>query len=127
MRKGIVKAIEYRKKENSITGLRNDILNVANQVFGNHNNCSSYFCDKKDDINYMERIETTDRVFFDNIMRPIRYLARYNSSLVLNVDSNIVESFNAIIAKLIGGERINFALKGSYAGRLCYCYCYKKY
>jgi len=117
MRKGIVKAIEFRKKENSITGLRNDILNVANYVFGNHNNCSSYFCDKKNDLNYMERIETTDRVFFDNIMHPIRYLARHSSSLILNVDSNIVESFNAIIAKLIGGKRINFALKGSYAGR----------
>lgn len=117
MRKGIVKAIEFRKKENSITGLRNDILNVANHVFGNHNNCSSYFCDKKNDLNYMERIKTTDRVFFDNIMHPIRYLARHSSSLILNVDSNIVESFNAIIAKLIGGKRINFALKGSYAGR----------
>lgn len=37
--------------------------------------------------------------------------------MILNVDSNIVESFNAIIAKVIGGKRINFALKGSYAGR----------
>lgn len=63
MRKDIVKAIEYKRKENSITGLRNDILNVANHVFGNHNNCSSYFCDKKNNINYMEKIETTDSVF----------------------------------------------------------------
>lgn len=50
-------------------------------------------------------------------MQPVRYLARHTSSLIQNVDSNIVESFNAIIAKLIGGKRINFALKGSYAGR----------
>jgi len=56
-------------------------------------------------------------VFKDGVMQSIRYLARHTSSLILNVDSNIVESFNAIIAKLIGGKRINFALKGSYAER----------
>ncbi|XP_060875891.1 uncharacterized protein LOC132949126 [Metopolophium dirhodum] len=122
MRKGIVKAIEYRKKENSVIGLRNDILNVVNHVFGDHSSCSKYFCDITDDnnsndINYMEKIFSTDRVFIDSVMQPIRYLARHTSSLILNVDSNIVESFNAIIAKLIGGKRVNFALKGSYAGR----------
>lgn len=117
MRKGIIKAIEYRKKENSVEGLRNDILNVANHVFGDHKNCSNYFCKKDDEINYMEKIESSDRVFFENLMRPIRYIARHSSSLILNVDSNIVESFNAIIAKLIAGKRINYALKGSYAGR----------
>lgn len=118
MRKGIIKAIEYRKKENSVEGLRNDILNVANHVFGYHDNCSNYFCNKKDDDNnYMEKIESTDRVFLENFMRPIRYIERHSSSLILNVDSNIVESFNAIIAKLIGGKRIHFALKWSYAGR----------
>lgn len=56
-------------------------------------------------------------VFIDSVMQPIRYLARHTSSLIQNVDSNIVESFNAIIAKLIGGKRIHFSLKGSYAGR----------
>jgi len=117
MRKGIVKAIEYRKKENSVSGLRNDILNVVNHVFGNHNSCSKYFCNKTDDINYMEKIVSTDGLFIDSVMQPVRYLARHTSSLILNVDSNIVESFNAIIAKVIGGKRINFALKGSYAGR----------
>lgn len=33
-------------------------------------------------------------------------------SLTRNVDSNIVESFNAIIAKLIGGKGIILSLKG---------------
>lgn len=56
-------------------------------------------------------------VFIDSVMQPVRYLARHTSSLILNVDSNIVESFNSIFAKLIGGKRINFVLKGSYAGR----------
>lgn len=36
-----------------------------------------------------------------------------------DVDSNIVESYNSIIAKVIGGKRVNYALKRSYVGR-CY-------
>jgi len=93
-----VKAIEYRKKENSVAGFRNDILNVVHHVFGNHSSCSKYFCNKTDDINYMEKIVSTDRMFIDSVMQPVRYLARHTSSLILNVDSNIVESFNSIIA-----------------------------
>ncbi|CAG4995154.1 unnamed protein product [Parnassius apollo] len=38
-------------------------------------------------------------------------------SLIENVNTNLVEYFNNVIAKFIGGKRINFALKRGYQGR----------
>lgn len=50
-------------------------------------------------------------------MKHIRYIARHSSSLLQDVNSNIVESYNSIIAKVIGGKRINYVMKRSYSGR----------
>jgi len=47
----------------------------------------------------------------------LRNLARHSSRLLQDVDSNIGESFNSIIAKFIGGKRINYALKNAYYTR----------
>lgn len=33
----------------------------------------------------------------------VRYLSRHSKSLIQDVDSNIVESYNSITAKVIGG------------------------
>ncbi|KAL5246402.1 hypothetical protein ACI65C_013810 [Semiaphis heraclei] len=51
-------------------------------------------------------------------MQPVRCLARHSRSLMHNVGSNVVESLNGIIAKLIGGKRVNFAMNKSYQGRV---------
>jgi len=51
-------------------------------------------------------------------VQPVRYLARHSRSLMHNVDSNVVESLNGIIAKLIGGKRVNFDMNRSYQGRV---------
>ncbi|CAG5053168.1 unnamed protein product [Parnassius apollo] len=44
-------------------------------------------------------------------------IAAKSRSLIEDVDTNNVECFNSVIAKFIGGKRINFALKGGYQGR----------
>lgn len=44
-------------------------------------------------------------------------LASHSPSLIHDVDSNAVERYNSIVAKLVGGKRINFSLKGSYQTR----------
>ncbi|KAL4127211.1 hypothetical protein QTP88_011402 [Uroleucon formosanum] len=121
IRKGIIKAIQYRKSNcHSINDLRNDIYNSINHVFGNHSNCALYFCNKpKEDINLLEKIQHTDNDFYVNMNSIIRQLGRHSKSLMQDVDSNIVESYNSIIAKVIGGKRVNYALKRSYVGR-CY-------
>lgn len=46
--------------------------------------------------------------------------------MISDVDSNVVESYNIIIAKVIGGKRINFAMKGLYVGR-CYAAAIAKF
>ncbi|KAL5242878.1 hypothetical protein ACI65C_010288 [Semiaphis heraclei] len=119
LRRGIVSAIKYRRQnKNTENDLRNDILNSIDHAFGQHDKCASYFCDKVEDVNYLEKIKSTDPNFYSNIMQPVRYLARNSRSLLQNVDSNVVESLNGIIAKLIGGKRINFAMSRSYQGRV---------
>lgn len=47
----------------------------------------------------------------------INRLARHTRSLILDVDSNAVERFNSIVAKMVGGKRINFASGQSYRYR----------
>jgi len=118
IRKGIVSAIMYRKSNgHSAIQLRQDIINSINHVFGYHDECASYFCESKSDQNHIEKIKSTDQDFYINMMKHIRNIARYSSSLLEDVDSNIVESYNSIIAKVIGGKRINYAMNRSYAGR----------
>lgn len=50
-------------------------------------------------------------------MHHVSYLAKHSRSLLQNVDSNVVESLNGIIAKLISGKIINFAMSRLYQGR----------
>jgi polyferredoxin len=38
-------------------------------------------------------------------------------SLIENVDINIVETFNAIVAKFVSGKRINYSQRSSYTSR----------
>lgn len=118
IRKGIVKAVKYRINNNhSVKCLQNDIINSVDHVFGEHSKCDSYFCDKPNEVNYVEKIKSVDFNFYSTIVKHIRYLARHSSSLLQDVDSNVVESLNGIIAKLIDGKRINFAKSRSYQGR----------
>lgn len=119
IRKGIVKAIQYRKSNShSANSLRDDICNSLNHVFGD-SSCALYFCEKPNEENFLEKIISTDNNFYLSMATIIRYLSRHSKSLIQDVDSNVVESYNSIIAKVIGGKRVNFAMKGSYVGR-CY-------
>lgn len=47
----------------------------------------------------------------------ISYLASNANSLIFDVDSNIAETFNSVIAKYVGGKRIHFTLRNSYQER----------
>lgn len=43
--------------------------------------------------------------------------ADYSKSLLFNSSNNSVEQLNSIIAKFVGGKRVNFCLKRSYQSR----------
>lgn len=122
LRGATTEAIKYRKKEEQadldrISALKNDIFNGPNHVFGDHANCACYFCSgtKDSEINMVP--EFKDCGLYDHIMKAVNYLANHSRSLIYDVDSNIVEQYHAIIAKFVGGKRINYCLRRSYQGR----------
>jgi len=39
-------------------------------------------------------------------------VAHHSSSLIYNVNNNMVEGFNSVIAKHVGGKRVNFSCRG---------------
>ncbi|KAF0740340.1 Uncharacterized protein FWK35_00011062, partial [Aphis craccivora] len=39
-------------------------------------------------------------------------VAYHAQSLIYNVNNNTVEGFNSVVAKFIGGKRVNFSLRG---------------
>lgn len=53
----------------------------------------------------------------EKIEKIVHNLARHANSLIHDVDTNVVESINAIICKYIGAKRINFCNRRSYGGR----------
>ncbi|XP_077285484.1 uncharacterized protein LOC143910762 [Arctopsyche grandis] len=124
MRKAIVGAIHFRKEEENTTqnekikNLRMDIKNSANHVFGDHVNCAAYFCKPEkntDHLNIVNELQACG--IWTDIQQYLLSLAGNADSLILDVTNNSVEQFNNVIAKFIGGKRVNFTARGSYQAR----------
>lgn len=122
LRVAVRKAIKHRKNEilsnvDKIALLRTDILNSPSHVFGEHKSCAGYFCSdsKPGDVNRIPELKESG--LYEEIMKPVGYLANHSRSLIFDVDSNSVEQFNSIVAKFVGGKRINFSMRRSYQGR----------
>lgn len=96
------------------TQLSKDIDNSLNHVFGDHHNCCDYFCNKKEERNYLQELGPTIK---SELKMLINRLSRNSKSLLIDVDSNVAERFNSIIAKTVGGKRINFSTGQSYRYR----------
>lgn len=116
LRYAIVKASNYRKNQN-VSELREDILNSPYHVFGQHEKCEKYFCtgakgNEKNDVPQLK-----DSGIFFKIMDAVGNMACNARSLQFNSNNNSVEEFNSIVAKHIGGKRVNFCLKRSYKTR----------
>lgn len=103
-----------------ITCLKNDISNILNHVSGDHEKCLEYFCQRK---NFQEKNYLLDfkncltllckiENYIENLIRDLNA-----NSLIRDVDSNIVEQFNLIVVKFVGGKRINLSQRGLYTGR----------
>ncbi|XP_031332942.1 uncharacterized protein LOC116163225 isoform X1 [Photinus pyralis] len=118
-RNAVIRAIAYRKSENNalddkIDNLKKDILNSPYHIFGRHVHCKDYFC-KGSDENKDDLVDIyTQNGILGGINTIIQRLADHASSLLYDTDNNPAETYNSIIAKLVGGKRINFSLKNSY-------------
>lgn len=55
--------------------------------------------------------------FLQEIQRAANTVAHKTESLLFDTDNNKVESFNSVIAKFIGGKRVNFCKRNSYQMR----------
>nr|XP_012139969.1 PREDICTED: uncharacterized protein LOC105662418 [Megachile rotundata] len=122
----ITRAATFRRNsdatwENKIAGLIKDLSNIPSHIFGEHKDCSSlpYFSNeeiKEGEENLVPQLQMAG--LYAKIEYAMKRIIDNAESVLYNYTSNSVESCNAVIAKMIGGKRINFAKRGSYQTRV---------
>ncbi|KAB0795633.1 hypothetical protein PPYR_12472 [Photinus pyralis] len=124
LRWAVCKAISFRKTEvnpfnEKVGNLKKDIRNCISHVFGEHKDCENlqYFCKESYIPNGSTVSDLKQTDLYDKLESFTNVLVRHASSLIYDVDNNTVEQFNSIIAKYIGGKRINYSKKRSYQSR----------
>ncbi|XP_054257576.1 uncharacterized protein LOC129005927 [Macrosteles quadrilineatus] len=124
LRTAVTKAVEHRKTNdsenvNNVSSLMKDIINSPSHVFGEHLKCREigYFCDgpKDNEKNYVPELKEAG--IYTEVMSTVGSLADHARSLMMKMNNNTAEHYNSIVAKFIGGKRVNFALKRSYKAR----------
>lgn len=125
LRTGVIAAIKHINEENTdlshgekITLLKKDISNGPSHVFGDHTKCNKYFCSGpkgENEINWVPLMKESG--FFQDILFIVERVVRNAESLILNMDNNVAESYNSVLAKFVGGKRINFTTRRSYSTR----------
>lgn len=95
-----------------ITGLEEDIMNAPAHYFGVHRNCKSYFCKKTTTPGASDTLKLLkdDGLYYEVLNLCQNYFAAHVKSLLKNYTNNPAEEFNSIVAKFIGGKRINYSL-----------------
>lgn len=121
IRKVINCAIKHHKLNDSdtttkINNLYADISNSINHAFGNHNDCKDYYCQSSRTSEDLTLTLRTCSIWF-RIKTIVTFVAAKSRSLINDADSNRVECFNSIVAKFVGGKRINFSMKRAYEAR----------
>lgn len=122
LRTAVRSAVRHWKTESlteseKILNVQRDVLNSPKHVFGDHTNCSSYYCtdDRKNEANDTLKA----KILMLKLQKNASQLANHSRSLLHNFTTNRAEQFNSVVAKTVGGKRINFSLKDSYSVR-CY-------
>lgn len=120
LRNVITGAIEHSRQlnvsmEEKIRTLKEDLRN--GHVFGSHDCCKSYCKNRNVDENLVPQLKACG--MWTDIYEHLGYLMQHTESLLLLETNNPAEQFNSIIAKFLGGKRVNYALRGTYESR-CY-------
>lgn len=122
LRTAVRSAIQFRKEqnhsvENKIENLQQDIINSPRHIFCDHTQCEDYYCtnERKSETNLTPRAQT----LMLKLQKNASQLAINSRSLLHCSTNNRAEQFNSIVAKMVGGKRVNFSIKDSYATR-CY-------
>lgn len=124
LRTAIKYAVLHRVQENTdfkekVENLKIDLSNVISHVFGEHKLCSElqYFNCKKKGIEHNYIPSMKECGLFDDIEICLNRLIYNAESLIINMDANIAEQYNAIVCKFVGGKRINFCGRRFYITR----------
>lgn len=123
LRYAITEAVKYWKNkedilyEEKLANLKKDLINGPNHVFGDHTNCSTYFCKgtKIGEINLVPVLKLLG--VWDEIVAAKSLVLFHAESLLYKLNNNAAESYNSILAKFVGGKRVNFSMRGSYSLR----------
>lgn len=115
----IVKAIKQHKNYSDVEFLFDDILRCHTHAFGDHTKCKAYFCTK---VGEVDKNKVSDGFFTSALWQRINFImqsvAAHSRSLIYDLDSNRVENVHSVVAKYVGGKRINFSKKKSYSLRV---------
>lgn len=93
-----------------------DIQAVHLHAFNNHTKCKSYFCNSPQSEENIP-LDFFTSALWQRICYYINSIAGHSRSLVHDVDSNVVESFHSIVAKFVGGKRVNYSSRRGYQTR----------
>lgn len=89
-------------------------------VFGNHTRCrDDSFCTKKyadpPEVDHTPELDAAN--IFVDIFKSLDPLVQKADRLTANMTNNQAERYNALVAKFVGGKRVDFSKRGGYEGR----------
>lgn len=123
--KGVKTAAKHWRESNlslgeKINNLEEDIMNAPLHYFGVHTGCKSYFCSKTTTAAALDNLQLLkdDGLYYEIMNLCQVYFGGNAISLLVNETNNPAEEFNNIVAKYLGGKRINYSLARSYTGRV---------
>lgn len=82
---------------------------------GTTENVIGYYCTKEKSL--MSTMEVVNSTFWFRLKVIIGTTASKSQSPVEDVDTNSAERFNSVIAKFVGGKRVNFSFRRAYKSR----------
>ena len=116
MRKVVTNAIAKHKNTGNPMQLHNDIMLAADHAFGHHIRCNEYFCNKPGQAE-----DANNELYTNSLWQKIKLIlfqpAAHSRSLLHDVDGNSVERYHSVVAKFLGGKRINCVQKYLYKMR----------
>ena len=77
-------------------------------IFGNHEQCASYFCYKSGQSNDILFSTFANGVLYEPYKQVLNRVATLSSSLLFDIENNAVECYNSVVNKFVGGKRISF-------------------
>lgn len=120
MRKVVSRSISINKNlpiDEGVNNIYHDITNAAYHALGDHRQCHTRYCTKEKSIACSTIAQIEHSALWFRLKVILQSVASKCRSLLEDVDTNPVERFNNIVAKFMGGKRVNFTTRRAYQSR----------